>query len=96
MTRTTKAASDDVMSDIDVATEEVAEVADEPVLERTERYIIIEPLTCKQGKKLLRRAGYRKIRKLSCGEWRHTYKARKNGRRHRLVVDALNRTFAPL
>ena len=86
-------ATDDGFSDVDVGAGD--ELVAESV-ETMESVIAVEPLTCKQGKNLLKRAGYKKVRKLRCGEERHIYKARKNGRKHRLIVDALAGTFARL
>lgn len=85
--------ADELVDDSDIATAGEIHAAVDPG-DAAERELVLEVLTCDQSKKLLRDAGYRKIRRQHCGDLQHLYRAKKNGRKYRLAVNAATRAIS--
>jgi len=85
--------ADELVDDGDFATDGEIHAAVDPG-EAAEPELVLEVLTCSQSKKLLRDAGYHKIRRQHCGHLQHLYKAKKNGRKYRLAVNAATKSIS--
>lgn len=55
-----------------------------------------EPISCQTAKRLVRRAGYKKVREIECSGPSYTFRAKRHGHRLSVAVDAHTRTISEL
>ncbi len=58
--------------------------------------IVLDPISCKAARKLVKNAGYHKIKTIECNGAVYTFKAKKNGHKMAVAVNAYSKQVSAL